>query len=215
MKSKLIVNEAMLLLERNMQVGWHFTRFANLLQILKSGDLQLSLSRYEGKDLSRGRKYYLSTSRTKDFEANSYTKLWLGSKVRFEIDLRRFKTIPANHDWYTNRPWGRSQYEERIISDTIDSIDIASRDIRAIDLFIDNPMSGIYKPEHYDNLVELIYNANVFDKVLFYDNRTDFINQKNGKNVIDHYDIVKYIKDKEQINHYEDKYGWLQDKINI
>ena len=190
MKSKLIVKEAMLLLERNMQVCWHFTNIEKLINIIEDNELKFSkssMSRYEDKT-SKGYKFFLSTSRTKNPDVNKHTlydsKFSSGCYVRFEIDLQGFRTIPVVYSGYNDdeikRGTGVSEYEERIVSNHIGSLSANDSRIVRIDVYIDKRKRTHGKIEWLNDCLKKIKESQVSKKVYIYNNKTDFIRQTNN-----------------------------------
>lgn len=154
MLDDLIIEKALLLLERNMQVGWHFTGIFDFFTILETGELRFSKLKNNNKKiefkLSNGADYFLSTSRTKNPKLSTYVKdeekFDMGAIVRFEIDLRNFKVVPIDYFAGANfRARGMSEYEERIISSKVKSLELTDNRIKRIDILIKNSYEINYR----------------------------------------------------------------------
>ena len=222
MKSRLIIKEAMLLLERNHRIAWHFTDVESFFSILNAGKLKFSLTDnsenedFENEDfewseedddignhydvehnLSGGKAYYLSTSRTKNPDVNSFTKnrfKFTGLMyVRIEIDTSKFKSMPVNYqsqyDYLDSKKHG-FEYEERIVSDNISHLSLKDDSIRRIDIYT-NDLDSFY--EMYSEYTKYsstsanakflkrnLRKAGILNKTFIYNNKTDFIRQTNN-----------------------------------
>ena len=202
MNKKLVVERIMMLLERNMQVGWHFTGIRQFFKILDSGGiLRFSTSSPDAHEedtwemeLSKGRLYYLSTSRTKNPNSNAFVvdslRFRSGAIVRFELDIASFKTIPV--DYYSknsSRRNGGSEYEERIISNKINGINISDIKVKRIDILINDfdkfnkTYERVYNVTNVDVLDSLkakLDDIGISNKTYIYSSKTDFIRQTNN-----------------------------------
>lgn len=194
MKTKLIINEAMLLLEGNHRIAWHFTGLKEFFSILEDGILKFSKAKSGSRDkeLSGKYDYFLSTSRTKDTLANNYSMFKSDLGVRFELDISGFKTKPVNfhkpisdkQETSTSRSMGESEYEERIFSLKENKIKLNDSRIVRIDILLDN-LKLYNRIFGYETSIESIAYflkedaeaMGILNKLFIYDKRSNFLMQ--------------------------------------